>query len=113
MAKQAKRRAATPAEAARWRKAAAEEAPHREATLAQAREMREAGRLARGVLEQLRAERERQGLSLADLRDRTGMSREAINRLENHTGPNPTMQTLVRLAAALGVRLDVRLKRAH
>ncbi len=69
--------------------------------------MRDAHRLAKRVIDQLRAARERQGLSLADMKDRTGMSREATNRLENHDGPNPTIATLVRLASALGVKLNL------
>lgn len=113
MAKKAKRRQPTDAEMQRWREGIKEEEKHRDQTVAQAREMRDAARLSREIIEQLRSERERQGLSLADLKARTGMSREAINRLENDAAPNPTMQTLVRLANALGVRLDLRVKRGN
>ncbi len=113
MAKQkrvAKRVQASTEDAARWRKAVHEEEACREATIAQAREMRDASRLARKVIGQLRDARERQGLSLADLKERTGMGREAISRLENNEEPNPTIATLVRLASAVGVQLDMRIK---
>ena len=38
----------------------------------------------RQVLAALRAERERQGLSLADINERTGIDRAALSRLENN-----------------------------
>lgn len=57
------------------------------------------------ALARLRLERERRGLSLADLSERTGMDRAALSRLE--TGKtNPTVATLARVAAALGARLE-------
>ncbi len=102
------RRNATPTEAKRIREAIADEKKHRDATLAQAREMKAAVLASRGLVATLRAERERQGLSLADLKQRTGISREAISRLENLDTPNPTLQTLARLASAMGLEIDVR-----
>lgn len=107
------RREPTPAEEARWRKAVAEEEKYKEATIAQAREVFAKLRIGRDAIAQLRAERERQGLSLADLKERTGMSRAAISKLENDECPNPTTQTLARLASALGMQLDIQLKRAR
>ena len=58
------------------------------------------------MLGELKAERERRGLSLADMMRLTGMSRESISRLENDPAPNPTMLTLRAYAAALGLRLQ-------
>ena len=58
----------------------------------------------------LRAERERQGLSLADIADRTGMDRAAIHKLEIGVSRNPTLATLNRYAEALGVRVEWSLK---
>ena len=54
----------------------------------------------------LRQAREAQGLSLADVRDRTGIERSALSRLENET-PNVTIRTLERYAEALGKRLVI------
>ena len=42
---------------------------------------------------------------------RTGMSREALSRLENHRAPNPTVRTLARYAAAVGLELHLTAKR--
>lgn len=53
----------------------------------------------------LRDERERRGLSLADVAERSGLDRALISRLENGKVPNPTVATLDRYAAALGKRL--------
>ena len=59
----------------------------------------------RRLVAALRAERERQGLSLADVADRSGIDRAAIHKLEIGLNRNPTVETLNRYAHALGVRL--------
>ena len=61
------------------------------------------------LLKQLKAAREAQGLSLADLTDRTGMDRSALSKLETGQRPNPTIETLARYAEAVGKRLLVTL----
>jgi transcriptional regulator with XRE-family HTH domain len=58
------------------------------------------------MLGHLKEERQRRGLSLADMMRLTGMSRESISRLENDPTPNPTMLTFARYAAALGLELQ-------
>jgi ribosome-binding protein aMBF1 (putative translation factor) len=57
------------------------------------------------ALASLRAERERQGLSLTDLQERTRIDRATISKLERGELPNPTVGTLRTYAAALGKRL--------
>ena len=61
----------------------------------------------RQVLAALRAERERQGLSLADINQRTGIDRGALSRLENNEDANPTLSTLERYAEAVGKQMVV------
>ncbi len=61
------------------------------------------------LLRQLKAEREGRGLSLADLTELTGMDRSALSKLETGQRPNPTLETLVRYAEAVGTRLVVSL----
>ncbi|MEX0866427.1 MAG: helix-turn-helix transcriptional regulator [Pirellulales bacterium] len=61
----------------------------------------------RQVLTALRTERERQGLSLADINERTGIDRAALSRLENNQEANPTLATLERYAQAVGKHLIV------
>lgn len=61
----------------------------------------------RQVLAALRAERERQGLSLADINERTGIDRAALSRLENNEDANPTLATLERYAEAVGRQMVV------
>lgn len=58
---------------------------------------------------QLRMAREEKGMSLADLTERTGMDRSAISKLETGQRANPTVETLVRYAEAVGKRLVVSL----
>jgi DNA-binding XRE family transcriptional regulator len=61
------------------------------------------------LLRQLKAAREERGLSLTDLTDLTGMDRSALSKLETGQRPNPTVETLVRYAEAVGKRLVVSL----
>lgn len=53
----------------------------------------------------LRRERERQGLSLTDMAERTGIDRATISKLETGKLANPTVNTLRTYARALGRRL--------
>ena len=53
----------------------------------------------------LRQIRERQGLSLTDLSERSGMTCAAISKLENGWNLNPTLDTLFRYATALGAQI--------
>ncbi|MBI1916449.1 MAG: helix-turn-helix domain-containing protein [Planctomycetes bacterium] len=61
------------------------------------------------LLRQLKAAREAKGLSLSDLTEITGMDRSALSKLETGQRANPTVETLVRYAAAVGKRLVVSL----
>lgn len=65
------------------------------------------------LVAQLKAAREAQGLSLADLTQRTGMDRSALSKLETGHRPNPTLETLARYAEAVGKRLVVSLADAE
>ncbi len=64
------------------------------------------------LLQQLKAAREAKGLSLADVTDLTGMDRSALSKLETGQRANPTVDTLVRYAEAVGKRLVVSLSDA-
>lgn len=61
----------------------------------------------REVMQLLRAERTRQGLSLADMQERTGIARSALSRLESDPSANPTLTTITRYAEALGKDLRI------
>jgi DNA-binding XRE family transcriptional regulator len=61
------------------------------------------------LLKQLKAAREEKGLTLSNLTDMTGMDRSAISKLETGQRSNPTIETLVRYAEAVGKRLVVTL----
>ena len=50
----------------------------------------------------LKTDRERQGLTLADVENRSGIDKAAISRLENGLQGNPTIETLLRYVEALG-----------
>jgi DNA-binding XRE family transcriptional regulator len=58
---------------------------------------------------QLKAAREAKGMSLADITEITGMDRSALSKLETGQRANPTVETLVRYAKAVGKRLVVSL----
>ena len=63
----------------------------------------------RELVVRLRQIRERQGLTLTDVSERSGITRAAASRLENGWNLNPTMDTLFRYATVLGaqIRLSV------
>jgi hypothetical protein len=63
----------------------------------------------RDLLAELRTAREQRGLSLADVREKTGMDRSGISKLESGARDNPTLATLIRYADAVGKSLVVRL----
>jgi ribosome-binding protein aMBF1 (putative translation factor) len=58
----------------------------------------------RDLASELRAQREKVGLSLAVVSERSGIDQGALSRLENGRG-NPTVQTLMRYARAIGGRI--------
>ena len=57
----------------------------------------------------LKAERERQGLTLEAVAERAGMQVSNLHRLENNRNANPTLDTIQRLAIALGKAIHVEL----
>jgi len=61
------------------------------------------------VLKTLKEERQRQGLSLADVNARSGIDRGTLSKLENEEDPNVTMNTLMRYAEAVGKTILVQL----
>src|SRR5207247_6178281 len=56
------------------------------------------------ALQALKRERERCGLSITDVAERSGLDRAVVSRLENGKQDNPTVATLLRYAAAVGKR---------
>jgi len=75
---------------------------------AEARAIRQGRQAKMGeVIRLLKAERELRGLSLADVSERTGLSKSAISKLENNEDANPTINTLTKYADALGMTLGI------
>jgi ribosome-binding protein aMBF1 (putative translation factor) len=99
----------TPEEAARYRKVREQVDAELPQLVARHQQRMQSLEMIESLLPQLRAAREAQGLSLADLTKRTGMDRSAISKLESGRRPNPTIETLVRYAEAVGKRLVVEL----
>lgn len=56
------------------------------------------------ALQALKRERERRGLSITDVAQRSGLDRAVVSRLENGKQDNPTIATLMRYAEAIGKR---------
>ncbi len=61
------------------------------------------------LLIHLKAAREAKGLSLSQMMELTGMDSSALSKLETGQRANPTVETLVRYAEAVGKRLVVSL----
>lgn len=60
----------------------------------------------------LREERVRQGLTLAQVEQRSGIGAPALSRLETSAASNPTIDTICRVAMALGKRVKIELEDA-
>lgn len=59
------------------------------------------------ALQTLKAKRKERGLSLTDVQRLSGIDRARLSRLESDPHANPTIETLNRIAHALGVELHV------
>ena len=59
------------------------------------------------AIAELRRRRDEQGLSLADVSERSGLDRALLSRLENGKVLNPTMATLWRYADAIGTQVTL------
>ncbi len=57
------------------------------------------------LLTALKAERERRGVSLTEMHERTGLDRATISKVENGHVPNPTWATLRTYSRALGLKI--------
>ena len=66
----------------------------------------------RALVGELRKAREAQGLSLADVQQATGIDRAALCRIETGENGNPTVNTLLRYARAIGRKINVALVEA-
>ena len=55
----------------------------------------------------LKSERVKKGLSLSDMKERTGIERSTLSRLENNAEANPTISTLTRYADAVGKKVFI------
>ena len=109
------RRKPTEAQKKRIREAIAEESKPdvMAATRAQVAAMRAAKKqtLARQALDLLLAEKERQSVSLAQLKQRCGIARGNLSKLWNDPDPNATLATIERIAEAMGVKVCLTLTR--
>ena len=86
---------------------------NRDKILARGRQLRSTADAQRVSLREafrlLKAERERQGMSLNDLEAKTGINKPALSRLENAEENNSTVSTLCRIAEALGKSITIQL----
>jgi DNA-binding phage protein len=99
----------TPEEAAKYRKVREQVQAELPELVARHHDRTEALETLESLLPQLKAAREAKGLSLSDVTRLTGMDRSALSRLETGQRDNPTIDTLVRFAEAVGKRLVVTL----
>jgi len=107
-----RQRRLTPEEAAKYRKVREQVEAELPELVSRHHERTQAFESLEALLPQLKSAREASGLSLTDMTERTGMDRSALSRLETGQRPNPTIETLVRYAEAVGKRLVVALEDA-
>lgn len=63
-----------------------------------------------GLMKLLKDRRESLSLSLTDVSERSGLTRQVLSKLENGHTTNPTVATLARYAMALGSEVTLGLK---
>ena len=101
----------TAEEKQRVQRARQEAESEKEEILAMARRIkatRQAAAVLREAFQLLKAERQSQGLSLAEVEERTGIDQEALAQLENDVEADLTVATLLGYSEALGKKLVVR-----
>jgi DNA-binding XRE family transcriptional regulator len=99
----------TAEEAAKSRKVREEVAEELPELIARHQERMSAYDTLESLFHELKSAREERGLSLSELTQLTGMDRSALSKLETGQRPNPTIETLIRYAEAVGKRLVVSL----
>ena len=103
----------TPAEQMRVAAARAEVEQDKAEILEQAKQYKKEADAERATLQEalqiLKSERIQQGLSLADIQQRTGIEKPNLSRLENDSLANPTIDTLCRYAEAVGKEIVITL----
>ncbi len=62
------------------------------------------------LLAALKQERLRQGMTLSDAAEAAGLDKANLSRLENDPSANPTIETILRIAGALGRRVRWKLE---
>ncbi len=106
----------TPAEAAKVAASRHDAELNQEAIVREGRKHLKAWKTMRAdvqaTLQRLKLERERLGLSLTDIQDRSGIRKSVLSRLENDSRANPTLLTLQRYAAAVGLVLAMQVQQA-
>ena len=66
--------------------------------------------LLKHILNTLKMERERRGLSLDELAEKSGIDRELLSRMENDQQAEVTMKSLLQYAEAVGKTLTVQVQ---
>jgi DNA-binding XRE family transcriptional regulator len=98
----------TPEEAAKYNQIRRQVAAEKPEILQRSRKrVSELGRIG----QQFRNAREAASLTLAELCERTGIDKATLSRFENGVHGNPTLATMTRYAEALGMQLEVELKK--
>ena len=64
-------------------------------------------KLMQSVIAELKAARQAQGLSLAEVGEKSGIGKANVSRLENDLSPNPTWDTIARYAESLGREISI------
>jgi DNA-binding phage protein len=65
------------------------------------------------IARQLRVAREAAGMSLADVAEKAAMTRQAVLAIESGKNSNPKIDTLNRVAEALGMKLNLSLSKVR
>lgn len=101
------KRRLTAAEVKRHRRIIKDVVREKDAIVARGRSVLAAHDRLQLALQTLKAKRQERGLSLTDVQRLSGIDRARLSRLESDPHANPTIETLNRIAQALGVEVRV------
>ena len=101
------KRRLTAAEVKRHRRIIKDVVREKDAIVARGRSVLAAHDRLQLALQTLKAKRQERGLSLTDVQRLSGIDRARLSRLESDPHANPTIETLNRIAQALGVEIRV------
>ncbi|HEX8340961.1 MAG TPA: helix-turn-helix transcriptional regulator [Tepidisphaeraceae bacterium] len=83
------------------------DAEEKDAIIAKGRAVFRRQEVIKNLITQIKTARQARNLTLTTVAEITGIGKANLSRLENEASPNPTMDTLLRYADVVGVKVEI------